>query len=176
MSNFLELVEKRQSCRSYDGRPVELEKLTQMLEAARLAPSACNSQSWFFTVVTQPQMLEAVRKSVMIAGMNQFAADCPAFIICEETGANLTSKIGGILKDQQYTQIDMGLAVMQMVLAGVEQGLSSCTLGWFNDVELQNVLPLKGGRIRLVVCVGYAADEEIRPKKRKPMEQISQFI
>ena len=47
--NFLEIAQARQSCRSYDeNRPVEEEKLNAILEAARLAPSAVNSQPWYF--------------------------------------------------------------------------------------------------------------------------------
>lgn len=53
--SFLELVQKRQSDRSYQDKPVEKEKLDRILEAARLAPSACNGQPWKLIVVTDPE-------------------------------------------------------------------------------------------------------------------------
>ena len=57
MEDFLKLVAARQSDRAYDmSRPVEPEKLERILEAARLAPSACNAQPWKFVVINDPEL------------------------------------------------------------------------------------------------------------------------
>ena len=57
MEDFLKLVASRQSDRAYDmSRPVEPEKLERILEAARLAPSACNAQPWKFVVINDPEL------------------------------------------------------------------------------------------------------------------------
>lgn len=176
MSDFFELIARRESCRNYEDRPVESGKLKRMIEAARLAPSAVNSQSWFYTVVTGKEAVGAVRRCASQAGMNRFVKTCPAFIVAEELQANLLSRVGGAVKDQQYTQIDLGLSVMQLVLAATEQGLSTCVLGWFDRKGLEDALGLSHGRPRLVICVGYAADEGVRPKKRKPVGEIAAFI
>ena len=53
--DFFELIQKRQSCRAYNGKPVERKKLEMIVDAARLAPSACNSQPWHFVVVDEPE-------------------------------------------------------------------------------------------------------------------------
>ncbi|NLF27583.1 MAG: NAD(P)H nitroreductase [Clostridiales bacterium] len=176
MGDFFELISRRESCRDYSDRPVEREKLERMIEAARLAPSAVNSQSWFYTVVTGKEAVAAVRRCAAQGGMNRFVLSCSAFVVVEELGPNLLSRLGGAVKDQQYTQIDLGLSVMQLLLAATEVGLSTCMLGWFDRKGLEDALGLGHGRPRLVICVGYAADGRVKPKKRKPMERIARFI
>ena len=78
MNDFLQLVNARQSDRAYDkSRPVEPDKLERILEAGRLAPSACNAQPWKFVVVTDPLLAEKVGKAAAGLGMNKFAKDAP---------------------------------------------------------------------------------------------------
>ena len=89
MGDFFELISRRESCRDYSDRPVEREKLERMIEAARLAPSAVNSQSWFYTVVTEKTAIEAVRRCASQGGMNRFVLSCSALVVVEELGPNL---------------------------------------------------------------------------------------
>ena len=78
MNDFLQLVNARQSDRAYDkSRLVEADKLERILEAGRLAPSACNAQPWRFVVVTDPSLAEKVGKAAAGLGMNKFAKDAP---------------------------------------------------------------------------------------------------
>ena len=77
---LFEALEKRQSCRNYSSRPVEMEKLIKMVEAARIAPSACNSQPWSFVVVTSPEKVKKVSTNVLESGMNRFCEKVPAYI------------------------------------------------------------------------------------------------
>ena len=86
--DFLEIARARQSCRSYDeARPVEQEKLDAVLEAARLAPSACNAQPYHFTVC-RGQAAKAVVAGVTGMGMNKFAAQAPVLIVISERSYN----------------------------------------------------------------------------------------
>lgn len=79
MDDFLQLVASRQSDRAYDtSRIVEPEKLERILEAACLAPSACNAQPWKFVVVTDPELSAKVGKAAAGLGMNKFAKDAPS--------------------------------------------------------------------------------------------------
>lgn len=57
---FLELANKRYSCRAYSSQPVPADKIKRCLEAARLAPSACNSQPWYFLVIDDQAKLQAI--------------------------------------------------------------------------------------------------------------------
>ena len=99
MNDFLQLVNARQSDRAYDkSRLVEADKLERILEAGRLAPSACNAQPWRFVVVTDPSLAEKVGKAAAGLGMNKFAKDAPVHILVVEESANITSRLGGKLK------------------------------------------------------------------------------
>ena len=88
MNDFLQLVNARQSDRAYDkSRLVEADKLERILEAGRLALSACNAQPWRFVVVTDPSLAEKVGKAAAGLGMNKFAKDAPVHIIVVEVAA-----------------------------------------------------------------------------------------
>jgi len=89
MSNFIELCRRRQSCRDFSDRPVEHEKLAQCVEAAHLAPSACNSQPWSFIVVEDPQLVSEVAKCAQPLGINEYIAKAKAFIVVLEEHAVL---------------------------------------------------------------------------------------
>ncbi|MBE7024920.1 MAG: NAD(P)H nitroreductase [Ruminococcaceae bacterium] len=172
MEKFFELIEKRESCRDYDGCPVDKALLTRMVEAARLAPSACNSQPWHFTVVTG-EKAHAVAKCTQELGMNKFTDQVPAFIVISEEKATLSATIANKVKDQQYAPIDIGIATAYLCLAATNLGLSTCILGWFSEEKLKTLLGgLVSNRIRLVLAVGHAKTDEIRPKKRKELEKI----
>lgn len=95
MNDFLQLVNARQSDRAYDkSRFVEADKLERILEAGRLAPSACNAQPWRFVVVTDPSLAEKVGKAAAGLGMNKFAKDAPVHILVVEESVNITSAAG----------------------------------------------------------------------------------
>ena len=95
--DFLQLVLSRQSDRAYDKkRPVEAEKLERILEAARLAPSACNAQPWKFVVVTDHELASKVGKAAAGLGMNKFANDAPVHILVVEEMCIRDSCIGGL--------------------------------------------------------------------------------
>ena len=176
MSNFFELIEKRESCRAYSEKEVEKEKLIKCIEAARLAPSACNSQPWSFVVVNGEKSPD-VAKCTQKGGMNKFTNGAKAFIVISEENATLSAKIASIISSQTYAQIDIGIATSHICHAATEQGLSTCILGWFDEKKLAEVLNLpKNKRIRLVISVGYAAEGELRTKKRKAIDDICQYV
>ena len=92
--DYLEIARTRQSCRAYDAaRPVEEEKLLACLEAARLAPSACNDQPYHITVA-QGVAGEAVGAATRSMGMNGFTREVPVFLVISETAYNRTASVG----------------------------------------------------------------------------------
>jgi len=177
MENFFELIAKRESCRDYSEKQVDTEILRKCIEAARIAPSACNSQPWSFTVVNNSGLSPKVAKCLQELGMNKFTDKCPAFVVVTEEEATLIARIGGKAKNQEYASIDIGLATAHLVLAAAEQGLSTCIIGMFNESKLKEMLDIpKQKRIRLVIAAGYAATDKIREKNRKNLEDISRFM
>ena len=170
--NFCEIALNRQSCRSYDpNREVEEEKLTAILESARLAPSACNGQPYHFTVC-RGENARAVAKACMGMGMNKFAIDAQVLIVISEEAYVKTAALGAKLKHNDYRSIDIGIAAAYLTAEAATQGLGTCILGWLDGEKIQEICGLKG-TARLVITVGYAAEgDKLRTKKRKDLEEL----
>ncbi len=170
--DYLEIARTRQSCRAYDAaRPVEEEKLLACLEAARLAPSACNAQPYHITVA-QGVAGEAVGAATRSMGMNGFTREVPVFLVISETAYNRTASVGSKVKHQDYRSVDIGIAAAYLTAEAQTQGLSTCILGWFDSKKLRQLLDLKG-EPRLVIALGYArTGDPLRSKKRKSLDNL----
>lgn len=168
--DFMQIANARQSCRSYDeNRPVEEEKLQAVLEAARLAPSACNGQPYHLSVCTGEKAKEAA-KATMGMGMNKFAAQAPVLIVISEADYCKSAALGAKLKKNDYRSIDIGIVAAYLTAEATAQGLGSCILGWLDDEKLRSVCGLSQP-VRLVITLGYPADTP-REKKRKSLSEI----
>ena len=170
--NFMEIAQARQSCRSYDEtRPVEPEKLEAILEAARLAPSACNSQPYHFTVC-QGETAKAVAAATQGMGMNKFASKAPVQIVISEGSYVKSAAMGSRITGTDYRSIDIGIAAAYLTAEAAAQGLSTCILGWLDNKKLTKLCNLTAPA-RLVICVGYAReDDKLRKKIRKPLNEL----
>jgi nitroreductase len=178
-SQFLHLVHLRQSVRQYDGRPVEPEKLHRCLEAARLAPSASNSQPWKFVVVDDPELVKKVAKETIgpLATFNNFTTQAPVILAITIERMKVTSQVGAYLKDREFPLIDIGIAAEHFCLQAAEEGLGTCMLGWFDEEPIKKLLNIpKKTRIGLLVTLGYAPDTyALRSKKRRAFEEVVSF-
>ena len=170
--NFTEIANARQSCRSYDPcRVVEKEKIDAILNAARLAPSACNGQPYHFTVCRGDAAKEVALLTRGMGGMNKFAADAPVLIVISEMPYSKTAAAGAKIKNNDYRSMDIGIAAAYLTAEATAQGLSTCILGWFDDDRIRKLCGLEYPA-RLVITLGYAKDESIRPKKRKDAAEL----
>ena len=165
--NFHEIACARQSCRRYnENRPVEEEKLAAILEAARLAPSACNGQPYHFTVCTG-EIAKEVARATQGMGMNKFATQAPVMIVISEEPLVKSAAVGKKVTGTDYCSIDIGIVTAYLTAEATAQGLSTCILGWLDQKKLQSICNLRHPA-RLVICLGYAVEEDtLRPKKRK---------
>ena len=170
--NFLEIAKTRQSCRSYDeARIVEREKLDAILEAVRLAPSACNGQPYKLTVCKGDTAKE-VAKATMGLGMNKFSAQAPVLIVISEMPYVKSAAMGAKIKNNDYRSIDIGIVAAYITAEATAQGLSTCILGWLNDQKIRQVCGTEAPT-RLVITLGYAAEgDRLREKKRKSLEEL----
>lgn len=174
---FLELAKTRQSIRAYSQAPVEKEKLNRCIEAARLAPSACNSQPWKFIVVANPDMKDKIARSTFneAVSFNQFTLTAPVLIVVTATKGNLNTKVGQMITGLPYYLIDIGIAVEHFCLQATEEGLGTCMLGWFNEKKIKKHLDIpKNERVSLVIAVGHPKTDMIRKKNRKNIDEIFQ--
>ncbi len=169
--NFMEIAKARQSCRAYEEtKAMETEKLAAILEAGRLAPSACNGQPYHFTVCTGDNA-KAVAKACGGLGMNKFAQQAPLLIVISEMPYVKSAAMGARVKGNDYRSIDIGIAAAYLTAEAAAQGLGTCILGWFDDEKIRNICGIEYP-VRLVITLGYPKDEALRPKKRKDMEAL----
>jgi len=167
---MLELIVRRQSDRKYSDKPVEREKLDRIIEAGRMAPSACNAQPWKFIVVNEPELLLKIAEaaSAKLIGMNSFVGQAPLMIIVLREQPNFTSKVGGTIKNKDYSLIDIGIASENICLQAEAEGLGSCMIGWFDERMLRKILGIpRSKRVELIITLGYSLSEK-REKRRKP--------
>lgn len=171
--NFMEIVNARQSCRSYDGsRPVEQEKLDAVLEAARLAPSACNGQPWHITVCKGEIAKEVALLTRGLGGMNKFAVQAPIMVVLSEMPYVKSAALGAKVKNNDYRSMDIGIACAYLTAEATAQGLSTCILGWFDDEKVRKLCNIEHP-IRLIITLGYAKeDDPLRKKVRKNINDL----
>lgn len=175
----LELSKIRQSCRSFSSKPVPKEIIENCLEAARLAPSACNSQPWKFIVVSSSELRNKVAEAAFSGkySMNAFAKKAPVIVLVARDRDKLIPAVGGVFMGTNFSLVDIGVAAEHLVLAAAEQGIGTCYLGIFDEKKIKKVLGLPGSlKIELVIPMGYPESETIRVKSRKPLNDIASFI
>lgn len=174
--DFLELSKSRQSCRSFSSKPVPKEIVEKCLEAARLAPSACNSQPWKFIVVSSSELHDKVAEAAFSGkySMNAFAKKAPVIILVARDKDKLIPAIGGFMMGTQFALVDIGIAAEHLVLAAAEQGIGTCYLGIFDEKKIKNALKLpKNLRVDLVIPMGYPENDTVRVKSRKLLSEIA---
>ena len=161
--NIFEAIKKRYSCRAYEDRPIEADKLGRILEAARLAPSAKNLQDWRFVVVTEPEKKAGLAKA---ACDQTFLAGAGAIIVGCSNNAE-TMRCG-----QALGPIDVAIAMEHIALAAVEEGLATCWIGAFYTDKVRSIVGVpENVRIIELMPIGYPADSP-RPASRVPMDKI----
>ena len=170
--DFLEIAKARQSCRSYEeGREVEAEKLAAILEAARLAPSACNGQPYKLTVC-RGKAAQEVALACRGLGMNKFAIQAPVCIVVSEMPYVKSAAMGARVKGNDYRSIDIGIVTAYLTAEASAQGLSTCILGWLDDGKIREICDLEYP-VRLVITLGYAKEgDPLRKKVRKDMDAL----
>lgn len=177
--NFLDLVKKRQSVRRYLSKEIPPEKLERCLEAARLAPSASNSQPWSFLVVNDPHLKDKVAKLTFdqVISFNKFVVLAPVLIVFVIEKPKTITRIGGFIKKIEYPKIDIGITAQNFCMQATDEGLGTCMLGWFKETPIKKILniPLHK-KIGLIVTVGYAPEDyKLREKSRKSFTDVVMY-
>jgi len=177
--NFTELVNKRQSTRKYSEKKVERDLIDKCLDAARLAPSARNSQPWSFIVIDDPQSIVSVSQRAFsgIYKSTQFAGKAPVLIVVITEKADYVTRMGNLIRNTKYNLIDIGIACEHLVLQAEELGLGTCWLGWFSSRGVRKALKLpRSSRIDILISMGYPLDPDYRKeRKRRTLEEIRHF-
>lgn len=176
--DFHALVNHRESCRRYDNRPVERNKIDRIIAACRLAPSACNSQPWRFVVVDDPVLSKKVAEATIgsLLKFNRFCLDAPVMVALVAEPPAWLSKIGSSIKDKDFYLMDIGIVAEHFCLQAAELGLGTCMLGWFDEKQVRTLLHIPPKRrIPLLISLGYPAKETLRKKIRKRTDEILSY-
>jgi len=169
----------RQSVRKYTSQPIEKNKLIRCLDAARLAPSASNSQPWTFVVVDDPPLREKVAKHTFdqVLSFNRFVLEANVLVVLVLEKPKVITRIGANIKNREFPLIDIGIAAEHFCLQAAEEGLGTCMLGWFSELAIKKLLNIpKSKRIGLLISVGYPPkDYRVRKKTRRPFEKVVRY-
>ena len=159
-----EAIRKRESIRDYEDRPVPQEKLMNILEAARLAPSASNRQPWKFVVIKE----RALRQELAQAANSQtFVGQAPIIIVAVATNVEHVMTCG-----VPSYPVDLAIAVDHMTLAAVDEGLGTCWIGAFSQEKIKKLLGIPAKyRVVTLFPLGFPKREK-GTKLRNSMEQI----
>jgi nitroreductase len=161
---FSELIRKRYSVRAYKPDPIPAEALQQVLEAARLAPTAANRQP-FQLIVIQTAGCEADLRRIY---PRAWFIQAP-LIVCM---CGLPAKGWVRVDGKNYTDVDAAIAMDHLVLAATDLGLGTCWIAAFDPAAARQVLGLPEGVEPIVFTpLGYPADQP-RVKERKGLDEL----
>lgn len=157
-------------------RPVSKELIEKCLEAARLAPSACNAQPWHFIVVSEPAIKREFLDKVFSGAyaMNSFIQNASVFIVAIAQRTSYAASLAGFLRGINYSLIDIGIACEHLILEATELGVGTCWLGWFNERQVRKILNIsRRDKVAVIISLGYPETDELRDKTRKTLSEIS---
>ena len=154
---IIKAIKDRRSVRKYKETPVAREKIEALLEAAMLAPSACNSRPWRFVVITNREVLDKLSEHHKFAKMLRKAP--VAIVICALADEQAQNAIA-----EGFWPQDCGAATQNILLQAQEMGLASCWCGVYPKEHLvpvvREILDLPEDEIPFNIIVIGEGDEE----------------
>jgi nitroreductase len=166
--DFAELIRARYSVRSYRPGPVEPDKLERVLEAARLAPSACNRQPFRMLVVSTAGREAELAPIYPRSWFTQAPLIIAACGVASEAWVRRDGKV--------YVDVDVTIAMDYLILAAANEGLGTCWIAAFDPVAARRALRLDPGWEPLLLTpLGYPADSQ-PPKQRKALAELIRRI
>jgi len=178
-----ETILSRRSVRDFLQKPIPAEILTDMLEAARSAPSTQNRQPWRFIVLQNQDKIKALAFNCGLIGLaNFFIRNAPCVIIaCADADKNVR------INNQDYYLVDTAIAFQQLILMAWNHGIGSCWLAAFSEKKLRAYLDLpESWRIVALSPFGYPAEKQglytsavktfANSKNRLELDKIVRYI
>ncbi len=180
-SKILDLIRERRSVRKYQPQAIEEDKLQAILESARLAPSASNSQPWHFYVVKDKAKISALASKMPIGSnvvINGFIQEAPIVIVATAGPIDLIHKALAFIVNKRWYYLDVAIALEHMSLTAWELGVGSCWVGWFDEKRVKKAVGIPGNQeVIALLTLGYPADQASPfQKHRKKMEEIVKIV
>lgn len=178
MTLLQKLIASRRSVRRFLPQRVEREKILACLEAARLAPSADNSQPWRFLVLDDPALIERFSREAFsgVYFLSRFAAKAPVLILILARLDLIANRLGNQVRDLKFYLLDIGIAGGHLVLQAEELGLGTCWIGWFSERKVRELFHIpRRYKVVALIALGYPEKKPAGEKKRKPLDEIAWF-
>ncbi len=177
--NVSEAIAERYSCRAYRTDPVSEEAVQIILEAGRLAPSACNKQPWRFAVVTGEEARRSIVETAFLKGIPmQWALDAPVFFVLGMVRSTITHKIAPQISGVDYPWVDIGIVGEHMVLQATELGLGTCWIGWIRPKKVARIVGWPRGiqPVAVITC-GYPSEDTDHPRRpRQTLDDLTTYV
>jgi nitroreductase len=170
---YFDLIRSRESIRNYDPtRPVPKEILERILNAGRLAPSACNNQPWKFLVISSSEQLEKVRACYK----RDWFKEAPHILVV----LGLRNQAWNRSYDGYNSiETDVAIALTHIILAAENEGVGTCWIAAYNPVILKEALNLNDNQLVFgITPLGYPKPgfKKSLSKKRNSLEDIVEFL
>jgi nitroreductase len=181
MSNVFKVIKERCSIRSYSDRAIEEENLNLILESARLAPSASNTQPWRFYVVKDKEKIKALSEKMPLGSrviINSFIAEAPTVIVATAGPLSFLYRVASYIVNKKWYYMDAAIALEHMVLTAWEMGIGSCWIGWFDEKTVKSLFGIpQEEEVIAMLTLGYPKEGYIpHHKNRKSFEEVVKFV
>lgn len=177
--NMIKEIKTRRSIRNYSNKLVEDEKIIQLIESARLAPSGSNTQPWNFIIVKSELIKQ---KLAQVSHKQKWMLSAPVFIVCvADIRCRIKENIDVVLNEnspqEELKQIirDTSISVEHILLEAESLGLGSCWVAWFTQDEIRPILNIPNDKYVVgIITLGYA-NETPEARQRKTIEEIIHY-
>ena len=176
-----DVIARRVSCRAYQPAPVPETQLKQILEAARLAPSACNQQPWRFAVVRDPDLRRRIVEEGFLPGIKMtWALHAPVHVVLGMERSFVTHRLAASVSAVDYPWVDIGIAGEHLVLAATELGVGTCWIGWIKPRVVARIVRWPASvKPVVIITVGYPSDPAaatLPAFRRKPLAELVRWL
>ena len=175
--DFDKLILRRESVRKYTDKEIPREEIIKCVEAARMTPSARNSQPWTFVIADDKELVKKLADNTInsVVKFNKFTTNAKVIVavVIEKTHFAM---VGSNKTDTEYNMIDIGAATGYFCLQAAEIGIGTCILGYFQEKKIKKLLNVPSSkRVGLLIAMGYSPFESPREKKRKELAEMCKF-
>jgi nitroreductase len=174
---FFDVIKSRKSTRKYIDKPVELDKLEQIMTAAQLAPSWRNGQCWKFIIITDPETKKELVRCTSVFNQSWMGKESAIVVACGNPEQS------GFRNEQYYYLVDVAIATEHLVLAATTLGLGTCWIGGFEEEKVKSLLAIpESYRVAAMIALGYPAEKEgivgkitksvVKSENRKSLSEV----
>jgi nitroreductase len=167
----IEAINRRRSIKRYLDRPVEFEKITTLIDAARKAPSAGNLQDWNFIIVSEKDLVKQASQYCV----DQYWIQTAPILIIVCALPEKHEMYYGLRGKRLYNIQDCAAAIQNILLAATDMGLGTCWIGAFEEEKIRTLFAIpQDVRPQAIITVGYS-DETPQEKTLQHIENITFF-